>query len=74
MQSLEAGVDRPGAMMSVEFLETPRGDVVGGELGKDVSLALLAPAQVGEHEIDRVALGALGREEAKRRDPEPFLV
>src|SRR5947209_5013247 len=74
VQPVEAGEDSLRAVAREDLVETPGGHVVRGELGEDVPFPLVAPAQVGEHEIESGPLGPRGREEPDGGDPEPFLV
>ncbi len=63
-----------GAVAREQLAEPPRRDVVGGELREQIALTFRAPAHVGEQEVDLLAVGPGGREEAKGRDPDTLLV
>ncbi len=63
-----------GAVALEQLEETPGRDVIGRVLGKEIALALVPAAQVGQDQVDGVSLRAGGREEPDRRDAQPFLV
>ena len=74
VKRVEARVKRLHAVPLDELGQTSGRDVVGRELGEDVALALVRPAQVREDEVNRLALGPSRREESDRRDADAFLV
>ena len=74
MERVEAGLERVGAVPRDQLAEAPGRDVVGGVLGEDVALALVAAADIREQEVELLPVGAGGREEADGRDAHPLLI
>ncbi len=74
VQALEAGLEPLGAVALAELGQAARGDVARRVLGEEIALALVAPAQVRQDEIDGVALRTLGREEPDGGDAQPLLM
>ena len=57
--------DHAGAMLGDEFAEAAFGREGGRHLSVDVALALRRAAHVGEDEVELLAIGAVGGEQAR---------
>jgi hypothetical protein len=74
VQALEAGGERVLSVAVGELDQAARRHVVGRELGQHVPFSLLAPPDVGEHEVDGVALRPRLGEQADGGQAQAFQV
>ncbi len=73
VQRRDGAVDRFQPMPLVEVLQSQIGRPGRGHLRQNVAFAFRRTAYIGQHEIELLAVGAVGGEQAHRRDTQPFL-